>query len=325
MGAGGMGPGMGMGMGMGMGRGRMQRMAEDSDREEGPFAKGGSFVAALLLDRDRTDALCRRAAWLRFTVAAAGGLVVLCVGLVWRATVRLAEAHGRAVVLEIETRHLRDLGRAAAGLAHETRNPLGLIRGWTQRWADSPGLSADQRQQAQAVIEECDRVTVRINQFLAFARSAKPNWETVDIRDLVNELQVLLSPDLDAKKLVLQSDLPEKDAFVEADREMFRQALFNLLQNAIQFSPDGETVSISLSTDPQGSRQIEIADRGLGVSAASASSLFTPYFTTRSGGTGLGLAIVRSITLVHDWITGYSPRPGGGSVFWISGLKLKGQ
>jgi two-component system, NtrC family, sensor histidine kinase HydH len=233
----------------------------------------------------------------------------------------LAEARGRAAVLEIETRHLRDLGQAAAGLAHETRNPLGLIRGWTQRWADSPGLATEQRQQAQAVIEECDRVTARINQFLAFARSAKPRWETVDVREIVQELRGLLSPDLDAKKLVLQSDLPEKDALLQADREMFRQALFNLLQNAIQFSPEDETVVISLSAGQNGEQRIEIADRGPGVSVVVASSLFTPYFSTRSGGTGLGLAIVRSIALTHEWDAGYLPRPGGGAIFWINGLR----
>jgi len=304
----------------GPGRGRGARWrAEDAD-SAGPFAAGGQFTAILLLDRQHVDAQCSRAAWLRSCVVAAGGLVLICVALAWRATVRLAEARGRARVLEAETRHFHELSQAAAGLAHETRNPLSLVRGWTQRLAQSELHSPDAQRQARTVVEECDRVTSRINQFLAFARPSEPSLEAVDPNRIVDELAALLEPDLVAKNLRLSRTESELRRTVRADREMLRQALFNLVQNAIQFAPQGGTVEITVAAGEDGSSRIEVADRGPGVEAEAVESLFAPYFTTRSDGTGLGLAIVRRIATVHGWQVGYRPRPGGGSVFWLNGI-----
>jgi signal transduction histidine kinase len=273
------------------------------------------------LDRSAFDNQCRRAAWARASVAAAGVFVLLCVGLVWRATVRLAEAQGRTRLLETEARHLRELSQAAAGLAHETRNPLGLIRGWTQRLAQSGLDRPEQEQQARAVVEECDRVTARINQFLAFARPSDPRPQSVRVSEVVEELAALLEPDFDVKRLTFERRAIAADETVWADREMLRQALFNLVQNAIQFSPDGGRVEMGVRPDHDGRRRIEVADRGSGVAAEKVESLFSPYFTTRPGGTGLGLAIVRHIATAHGWQAGYEPRIGGGSVFWLDRLR----
>jgi len=305
----------GRGGGPGQGRGARWRF-EDADAP-GPFAAGGQFTAILLLDRRSVDAQCIRAAWLRSWVVVAGGLVLICVALAWRATVRLTEARGRARVLEAETRHLHELSQAAAGLAHETRNPLSLVRGWTQRLAQSELHSPDAQRQARTVVEECDRVTSRINQFLAFAGPSRPSLEAVDPNQIADELAALLEPDLDAKNLDLSRTGSKPQRTVRADREMLRQALFNLVQNAIQFAPQGGTVEIAVATGEDGSCRIEVADRGPGVDAEAVESLFTPYFTTRSDGTGLGLAIVRRIATAHGWQVGYRPRPGGGSVFWL--------
>ncbi len=277
----------------------------------------GRIFAVLLLDRTRSDQQISHYAWLRIFVVGAGGLVILSVVLAWRATMRLAEAHGRARLLEIETRHLRELSQAAAGLAHETRNPLGLIRGWTQRLAQSLPESPQQRQHAQTVIEECDRVTARINQFLAFARPCEPKKGNVNPSEVVSELAALLEPDLNAKHLTFHSLPSTFHQTIQADRELLRQALFNLFQNAIQFSPDGSSVETAAKSNPNGVLRIEVADHGQGVPPQAIDLLFTPYHTTRSDGTGLGLAIVRRIATAHGWEVGYAPRPGGGSIFWI--------
>ena len=282
----------------------------------------GRLLAVLLLDRTRTDNLIHHYAWLRIMVVVAGGVVIFSVVLAWRATVRLAEAHGRAQLLEIETRHLRDLSQAATGLAHETRNPLGLIRGWTQRWMQSmpDGL---QRHQAKAVIEECDRVTVRINQFLAFARPCKPRLAPVRPAEVIAELAALVKPDLDAKRLELVADSSDSNRTLQADREMLRQALFNLIQNAVHFSPEGKTIDVIFNVGQDGSTRIEVDDRGPGVPSEAVDLLFTPYHTTRADGTGLGLAIVRRIAAAHGWQSGYASRPGGGAVFWIGDITFQ--
>lgn len=281
---------------------------------ESPFSQGGHFYAILLLDRTQADAQCQRAFWLRLWTVIAGGLVFVFVGLAWLATVRLVEARGHARVLEAEARHLRELGQAAAGLAHETRNPLGLIRGWTQRLAQAD-LPAEQQQQAHAVVEECDRVASRINQFLAFAKPSEPKPEAVNLEQLIQELAVLVEPDLEVKGLTMGASMPRPAPIVRADREMLRQALFNLVWNAIHFAPEKGKVEISVRKGDDDTVRVEVADRGPGVPAEKVASLFTPYFTTRPDGTGLGLAIVRRIAVAHGWTAGYAPRPGGGSIF----------
>jgi signal transduction histidine kinase len=316
------GPGGGRGGGAGRrgGRGRGRGgSVPDEEPAVGPFSSGGDFGVALLLDRTGADAQLRRAAWSRLSVAGAGGLVLLCVGVVWRATVRLAAARG---TLKAETRHLQELNRAAAGLAHETRNPLGLIRGWTQRLAESGLGTPEEQQQAQAIVEECDRVTARINQFLTFARPNQAHIEAIDLEAVLTELGVLLEPDFSARQLTFRTAVPPSGQTVRADREMLRQALFNAIQNAVQWSPEGGTVEVHVRCGHHDRCRIEVADRGPGVPPAAISSLFTPYFTTRVDGTGLGLAIIRRIAAAHGWEAGYTPRPGGGSVFWLEGIQV---
>jgi signal transduction histidine kinase len=286
---------------------------------ESPFSAGGNFTATLVLDRSQVDIRRRRAAWLRGSVVVAGGMLLLGVTLAWWLTIQAAS---RARLLEIETHHLRNLSQAAAGLAHETRNPLGLIRGWAQRLAQSDSQSSQQQQQADAIVEECDRVTARINQFLAFARPAEPKLEPVCVRELIDELAILLEPDLSEKELALERKSIESSGPIRADREMLRQALFNLVQNAIYASPTQETVEISMRSRHDRSCRIEVVNRGTAIPAAEVGSLFTPYFTTRQGGTGLGLAIVRHIASMHGWKAGYTPRLGGGSNFWLDGINV---
>jgi signal transduction histidine kinase len=318
--------------GGGLGGGRGPRWQAETGAT-GTFKTGEHYLAAILLDRTRTDEQCQHAAWSRGSVAIAGGLVLICVALVWRATVRLAEAKG---IFEAESRHLRELNQAAAGLAHETRNPLGLIRGWAQRLADAgeekgvrtlfperPSAaekSPDPFFLAQSLVEECDRVTSRINQFLSFARPHEPRTESVDAGTVVEELAVLLEPDLDAKQLKLQRAAAGNGGPIVADRELLRQALFNLIQNAVYWSPEGGTVEVVIQRGHAGRHRIEVADRGPGVPADSVPQLFSPYFTTRANGTGLGLALVRRIAAAHGWEVGYAPRPGGGAIFWVDGI-----
>jgi signal transduction histidine kinase len=262
----------------------------------------------LVLDRSGVDEQIRREGRNRVLLVVAGGLLLVCVAVAWQATVRLAEARGKAQVLQTETRHLRELGRAAAGLAHETRNPLGLIRGWTQRLAESELSVPDRKRQSDMVLEECDRVTARINQFLAFARPAEFVPQAVEVRELAEELTVLLEPDIEARHLKLDFEGVTAGTTIQADREQLRQALFNLLQNAIQFASDPGIVTISLKRETDGTYRLAVADDGPGPPPDDVESLFEPYFTSRPGGTGLGLAIVQRIAAAHGWQVGYSPR-----------------
>ncbi len=314
-GAGEGGPGGGFGGGFGRGRGRNW---PEKEAEESRFQPGHRYQTVFVLDRSDVDRNLRKALWLRIWLVITAGLMLLLVAVAWLVAVRLVEAHGRERVLQAEADHLREMGQAAAGLAHETRNPLGLVRGWMQRLAQAAATPPEVQQQAQAVIEECDRVTSRINQFLSFAKPCRPERTEVDLRGLLAELTTILEADLEARQLTIQTRIAEGLLAVRVDREMFRQALFNLLANAVAFSPDQGAIEIHATRGHDGKVQIEIADRGPGVSAAQVDCLFTPYYSTRGGGTGLGLAIVKRIARAHGWQAGFRPRPGGGSIFWLA-------
>ena len=279
------------------------------------------LTSIVVLDRKGMIAQVHREARNRILIFALGTLLLIAAGAVWQFTVRLAHAEGTTRVLQAETRHLRELGQAAAGLAHETRNPLGLIRGWTQRLVESGLPRDDQQQQAESVLEECDRVTARINCFLAFARQSEVNTDPVSLEGLVQELQTLLQSDLDAQGLSLQTVHLDQPPMIRADRDQLRQVLFNLLQNAIAFAPQGSTIVVSLRDSQRGTLRLEVSDQGPGAADEIAESLFEPYVTRRPGGTGLGLSIVRRIAVAHDWTVGYKSGTQGGSVFWIDGIR----
>lgn len=279
------------------------------------------FKSIVALDRTETIRQHHAEARNRILLFLLGTLLLISVAAVWRFTVRLAHSEGQTRLLTAEARHLRELGHAAAGLAHETRNPLGLIRGWTQRIVDEGLPSGEQREQAESVLEECDRVTSRINQFLAFARPAEVKLEPTSLDELADELETLLQNDLSDKNVSIRKEGLEQASLVLADRDQLRQVLFNLLQNAIAFSPDEATITIRLISLPKEIHRLEIVDQGQGIPDEIAESVFEPYVTRRLGGTGLGLSIVRRIVLAHDWDVGYEPAPDGGSVFWINGLR----
>jgi signal transduction histidine kinase len=316
------GPGWGSGGlgGPGFGGGRGLGRRQEAEELPEPFGTGGTFYAVLVLDRTRHDQLVRQSVWSCVFVSLAGGLVLVSVALAWRASVRLVEARGREKLLETETRHWRELSQAAAGLAHETRNPLGLIRGWTQRLAEDDADRSVQRQHAFAVIEECDRVTARINHFLAFARPCEPHPQPVDVPAIVEQLRIILQPDFESKDLRLEFEPEIGICSILADPELLRQTLFNLLQNAVQFAPLATAVTIGLVRERAGTCCLTVADRGPGVEKEIEDAIFAPYFTTRAGGTGLGLAIIRRIALAHGWTVTCASRPGGGAVFCVGGI-----
>ena len=287
--------------------------------------EGGVLVSVLLLDRSRADALLTGAIWSHGIATLAGGLVLIGLGVAWRGNVRLVAERGRSELLELEARHYRDLSQSAAGLAHETRNPLGLIRGWAERLSGSVEDSEAHQRKSRVLVEECDRVTARINEFLAFTRPYQPKMTPVCPEHLAEELRMIMEPDVEAKQITMSVHARRETESVSADRELLRQALFNLLQNAVQSSPPSSEVEIRIGSDARGVAKIEVADRGPGVPAEQIESLFTPYFTTRPGGTGLGLAIVRKIAFAHGWTACYNSRAGGGSIFSLEGLTDAGR
>jgi signal transduction histidine kinase len=284
---------------------------------QGPVTVSGDYLAVLLLSRQAFDLQCRRALWTRAGIAGLGGLLLGVSAIAVVAVLERERISASRRVLEVQLRHQELLAAAAAGLAHETRNPLNIIRMRVQTLAET--LPENQANIVAAILEECDRVTTRINQFLAFARPPLQHLGTVDCEVLIEELRAVLDPDLREKQLCLRWEISPSSRFIQADRELLRQILFNLLSNAIAFSPPSEVVEVRILPDGPKSWRIEVHDRGPGVPEANREHLFRPYFSTRPGGTGLGLAIVARICEVCGWKVGYQSRAEGGTCFYIVG------
>lgn len=258
-------------------------------------------------------------AWLRGVIVAMGSISVIGLGLAWRNLSKSSELEVRLVrAAELNTR-LKQMNLAAAGLAHETRNPLNIIRGLAQMVSRQPEASSEVRQKSVEIIDEADRVAAQLNEFINYTRPRELRRTTVDVSAVAREVARALTSDVEDKRIRLQ--IEGDSAAIEADEALLRQALFNLLLNAIQaVGADGEITIAAGRAGSEGS--LEVRDNGPGVAPEHRMEIFQPYFTTHQKGTGLGLAVVHQIVLAHGWEIECLPNTPQGAVFRITHLRL---
>jgi signal transduction histidine kinase len=216
--------------------------------------------------------------------------------------------------------HLKEMNLAAAGLAHETRNPLNLIRGFAQMISMETKGSSKLQEHASAIIEEADRVTVQLNEFINYSKPREAQLGPVEVSRLVADVARTLLPDLDEKHIELRQ--PDSTLRVEADEQLFRQALFNVLLNAVQAVAPGGHIEVRIAAAGPREAVLEIADDGPGVPPSDRASIFKPYVTMRPDGVGLGLAIVAQIAAVHHWEVSCDANEPRGAVFRFRHLKI---
>lgn len=256
---------------------------------------------------------------LRALVSAMGLGVALVSSLAWRNRSRSSELQLRLIKAGEMNGHLAQMNLAAAGLAHETRNPLNLIRGHAQLVAMDQAADPRWRAHAAAILEEADRVTVQLNQFIDYAKPRQPVLGPVDLAALAADVGRTLGPDLEEKRVTLL--LPAVPVRVAADEALLRQALFNLVLNAIQAVEAGGRVEVAAAAGAGGEVTLEVRDDGRGVPEAEREEIFKPYVTRRKDGVGLGLAVVRQIALAHGWEVTCGAREPRGAVFRMAPLR----
>lgn len=229
-----------------------------------------------------------RADLTRFVGLALALTIVLSVSLfawsVRERSLRLALELGRT---QEQLRGVDFLGRLGAGLAHETRNPLGLVRGFAQQLADGSATAARTRAIGETIVDEVDRTVARLDEFLLLSRPARLRREPFELHDLVQELARLLEPDLASVEASIE--LAPFTLAVDADREQARRLFMNLLLNAVQAVERRGRVRIEL-VSARDVHQVRIVDDGPGVPDELRATLFEPYVSGRRGGSGLGLA-----------------------------------
>ncbi len=286
---------------------------------ESLISKQGAHSLMISLSTDAMRRAVRNDLLLRSLVSFLACGVAVISGLAWRNLSRNSDLQIRLVKASEMNSHLSQMNFAAAGLAHETRNPLNLIRGLAQMITlhanDAPKL----REHASTIIEEADRVTVQLNEFINYSKPREAHFAPVEVARLVADVGRTLLPDIEDKQVRFQG--PAAPVTVQADEQLLRQALFNLLLNALQAVEPGGQVEVRWVTTSPDEVALEVVDNGPGVPEAERANIFKPYVTMRPKGVGLGLAIVQQIVAAHRWdvtCEAHSPR---GAVFRISHLR----
>ncbi len=259
--------------------------------------------------------------WMRMIIALLGTAAVIGYGLGWRSWARTSELQLRLVRASEQNLHLKEMNLAAAGLAHETRNPLNIIRGMAQLISKVQDGSPEIRAKSLEIISETDRVTAQLNEFINYSRPREVRRAATDLNAVATEVARALNYDIEEKKI--QLEVLVESLVIEADEQLLRQALFNLVLNAVQAVPAHGVIRIRASRRNHEEAFIEISDNGPGVPAEQRAEIFKPYFTTHEEGTGLGLAVVQQIVLAHGWEIECVANDSAGALFRISTVKLK--
>ena len=257
--------------------------------------------------------------WMRGVIGIFASVAVLGLGLAWRNLAKSSELQVRLVRASELNTHLKGMNLAAAGLAHETRNPLNIIRGLAQMISKENDAATEVRRKSREIIDETDRVTAQLNEFINYSRPREVRRAAVPLTTVVNEVIRALSYDLEEKCIHIQK--PEDLPFIEADEQLLRQTLFNLLLNAVQAVERGGDIEVTAWRDNGHDVTLEIRDNGPGVTPENRTEIFKPYFTTHQKGTGLGLAVVQQIVLAHGWEIECLPNEPRGAIFRVSHIK----
>jgi signal transduction histidine kinase len=289
------------------------------DEYKAMLQKQGVHSFVIVMTTHGLHSASRQDLVLRGVIGLLATVSVIGFWLAWRNLSKSSDLQLRLVRASQLTSHLREMNLAAAGLAHETRNPLNIIRGLAQMIAKQPEAPTEIREKSGAIVEEVDKVTAQLNEFINYSRPRELRCVALSLASAVAEVVGALGHDLEEKRIQLK--ITGDSITIEADEQLLRQALFNLLFNAIQAVPAGGEVQVVTSRDGW----LEVRDNGPGVPADKRQEIFKPYFTMRAEGTGLGLAIVRQIVLAHGWEIECLSNEPKGAILRITHLKLVGK
>lgn len=217
---------------------------------------------------------------------------------------------------QIESERLNAFTLLAAGVAHELGNPLNSLTIHLQlleRRLKKMGAQGEAlREHLDVATGEIKRLDFIIGQFLAAIRPTKPQFQRVQLRELLDECVRFLQPEIEQSKVKLKLDLRADLPSMPLDANQMKQAVYNLIRNACQAMPGGGTLTIS-GTFTDYEVRLSFEDTGKGISSEQMNKLFQPFATTRSTGTGLGLLIVRRIVREHGGEIDIESREGQGT------------
>ena len=236
---------------------------------------------------------------------------------------RSLEERVREAMRELEESHrqlmqsekLAALGRIAAGIAHELRNPLSSIKILFHSLVEEFGLDEKRPEDVEVMRSQIERMEELIRRFLDFARPSAPLPQWVDLSEVVENTVSLLEHQMRGSDISLRMELAP-GLVVFADRDHLRQMIFNLTLNAVQAMPEGGELRIRTERLP-GEALVEISDTGEGIPEEIMDRIFEPFFSTKEEGIGLGLSIVERIVKEHKGRIEVESSPGKGATFRV--------
>lgn len=219
---------------------------------------------------------------------------------------------------------LATIGKMAAHVTHEVRNPLSSIALNMELLEEElAGDNDEARQLHQAIRKEVERLTQLTEQYLSMARRREPRLEHEEPGEVVREAFEFMRGDLARHGVACTLELAEDLPPVRVDEAQLKQALFNLMRNAREALDEGGSVVVRAAVG-DGGVEIQVEDDGPGIDDETRAHLFEPFYTTKGGGTGLGLAITRQIIEAHGGKIRCEPRAGGGTRFTIELSAVEG-
>lgn len=224
---------------------------------------------------------------------------------------RMEEAMTRA-------ERLAAIGRLAAGVAHEIRNPLAAISGSIELLSQTTAQKEDQALMA-IVLREVERLNTLITDLLDFARPRAPDPQRLELGQAISELLRVVENDrtLKGARVELRAG---PAVWVDADAGQLRQVAWNLLRNAAEASPEGEPIVVEVAAETAGEHawaRLSVRDHGPGIAPELCARVFEPFYSTKEGGTGLGLATVHRIIDEHQGRIEIGNAPGGGALVTV--------
>lgn len=201
------------------------------------------------------------------------------------------------------------------GIAHEVRNPLGGIELFASLLKEDLEGDEEKQRHVEKILKEIKVLSSVVNDFLFFSRKQELSLAQVDLKELLLDVCNMASKEAADKDVVIDVETEEKIT-VKLDQQVMHAALLNLLRNAIQASPENESVTLKAGVQGQ-ALTIEILDHGEGIAADKLDHIFTPFFTTKQKGTGLGLALAQKAVRAHCGELNYEARKPRGARFVV--------
>ncbi len=212
---------------------------------------------------------------------------------------------------------LAAIGTLSAGLAHEIRNPLSAILGYSNLLKKKT-KDSELTELADTVEKEAQGLNRVVNEFLEFARNHEALSSPIHYQDAIEEVIGRLARVLKDRGVTIRYRGFPGTEVCPLDKPSIQQLLYNLLLNAIEASPPGASVDLSYEASREGGIQLIVRDEGLGISPEQESKIFDPFFTTKPEGTGLGLSIVHRIVTAAGGEVAFTSEAGKGSRFVVS-------